>query len=121
MILKKGAVLHYQFSNWEAFQLKQAWYRCSELIQNDGKKHDEINSKYKITLEESNYLNDFKNIFKTSKIPSYLFDDVHQPDLEKIYNQSAWRLNQIQKWFDTFGKEYFQDLDIWHLDNIKKL
>ena len=119
--IEKGAVLHYQFSNWEAFQLKQAWYRCSELIQNDGKKHDEINSKYKITLEESNYLNDFKNIFKTSKIPSYLFDDVHQPDLEKIYNQSAWRLNQIQKWFDTFGKEYFQDLDIWHLDNIKKL
>ena len=31
--IEKGAVLHYQFSNWEAFQLKQAWYRCSELIQ----------------------------------------------------------------------------------------
>ena len=62
-----------------------------------------------------------KNIFKTSKIPSYLIEDVHQPDLEKIYNQSVWRLNQIQKWFDPFGKEYFLDLDIWHLDNIKKL
>src|SRR5690606_33564305 len=27
-----GAVLHYQFSNWRNFQLKQCWYRMSELL-----------------------------------------------------------------------------------------
>ena len=48
--IEKGAVLHYQFSNWESFQLKQCWYRCSEFIQSNGTNHKEINHKYRITL-----------------------------------------------------------------------
>ena len=119
--MKKGAVLHYQFSNWESFQLKQCWYRCSELIQNDGKNHEEINKKYKITLENDNSLNKLKNIINTKKLPEEFYEKVNVPDLDKIYLQSSWRLNQINEWFLEFGKEYFSKLDIWHVNNIKQL
>ena len=119
--MKKGAVLHYQFSNWESFQLKQCWYRCSELIQSDGKNHEEINKKYKITLENDNSLNKLKNIINTKKLPEEFYEKVNVPDLDKIYLQSSWRLNQINEWFLEFGKEYFSKLDIWHVNNIKQL
>lgn len=119
--INTGAILHYQFSNWEAFQLKQCWYRCSELIQNNGTNHTEINNKYKITLEEDNLKTNFFNQFKTKKVPIFLYEDIILPDLNEIYNQYLWRLEQIQNWFNLFGKEYFKDLDIWHVDSINNI
>lgn len=116
-----GAVLHFQFSNWEAFQLKQCWYRCAELIQNDGNNSDFINRKYKITLENSGLVTDLKNKYKTRKVPLDLQQDIEFPDLDKIYNQNIWRLDQIKNWFDEFGKSYFSELEIWHLNEIKNI
>ena len=116
-----GAVLHFQFSNWEAFQLKQCWYRCAELIQNDGKGFKEINRKYQITLEKTNFITDLKNKYRTKQAPKYLYEDVVFPDLDKIYSQYLWRLDQISYWFKDFGKEYFKDLNIWHLGSIRSL
>ena len=121
MGIDTGAVLHYQFSNWESFQLKQCWYRCSEFIQSNGTNHKQINDKYKITLEEDGIITNILNKFKTKKIPNYIYDDINLPDIEKIYSQSAWRLNQIENWFKEFGKEYFLELDIWHLQSINDL
>ena len=37
--------------HWEAFQLKQCWYRCAELIQNDGQNAGGINDKYRLLLK----------------------------------------------------------------------
>jgi glycosyltransferase involved in cell wall biosynthesis len=119
--MEHGAVLHYQFSNWEAFQLKQCWYRCSELIQSDGQNHDIINNKYKITLENNNALYKIKNLYSTKKLPIDFYKDINIPDLDEVYFQSSWRLSQIKEWFLEFGKDYFLKLDIWHLDSINNL
>ena len=116
-----GAVLHFQFSNWEAFQLKQCWYRCAELIQNDGTGSEEINKKYKITLEKSGFRTNLINKFKTKEAPQSLYKDTEFPDLDKIYDQYLWRLDQISGWFKDFGKEYFKDLNIWHVEAIKNI
>tara|TARA_Y100000389_G_scaffold92538_1_gene89259 strand:+ start:14045 stop:14962 length:918 start_codon:yes stop_codon:yes gene_type:complete len=116
-----GAVLHFQFSNWEAFQLKQCWYRCAELIQNDGTGSEEINKKYKITLEKSGFRTNLTNKFKTKEAPQSLYKDTEFPDLDKIYDQYLWRLDQISGWFKDFGKEYFKDLNIWHVEAIKNI
>ena len=44
-----GAVMHFQFSAYNNFQLKQCWLRCSELIQ-EPHNFQGINIKYSITL-----------------------------------------------------------------------
>jgi glycosyltransferase involved in cell wall biosynthesis len=119
--LKTGAVLHYQFANWEAFQLKQCWYRCAELIQNDGQNAGGINDKYRITLEADGFVTDIKNKFKTKKIPKYLDHDINRPNLDDLSSQYSWRLDQIENWFNDLGKDYFRDLEIWHLDSIKNI
>ena len=116
-----GAVLHFQFSNWEAFQLKQCWYRCAELIQNDGQNAGGINDKYRITLEADGFVTDIKNKFKTKKIPKYLDHDINRPNLDDLSSQYSWRLDQIENWFNDLGKDYFRDLEIWHLDSIKNI
>lgn len=51
--LEKGAVLHFQFASWPRFQLKQAHYRCWELIRYP-QNAAEINQKYAITLDDPN-------------------------------------------------------------------
>ena len=119
--IKTGAVLHFQFSNWEAFQIKQCWYRCSELIQSDGTNIDETNNKYRITLEKPGIVTDILNQFRTKQLPKDLYEDIEFPNSKNIYSQSLWRLEQIKDWFETFGKEYFKELNIWHLDSIKNL
>lgn len=116
-----GAILHFQFSNWDAFQLKQCWYRCAELIQSDGNNYDQINKKYKITLENENFINSFINLFKTTPLNNELYNQIKMPDLDEIYKQSSWRLDQIKDWFESFGKDYFNKLDIWHVNSIKNL
>ena len=91
------------------------------MIQNDGSNSDFINRKYKITLENSGLITDLKNKYKTRKVPLDLQQDIEFPDLDKIYNQNIWRLDQIKNWFDEFGKSYFSELEIWHLNEIKNI
>lgn len=111
--IDKGAVLHFQFSNWECFQIKQCWYRCSELIMNNGNNINSINEKYKITLEDKNT--------KLSKLDHNLFYDIILPNDDEIRVQSNWRLEQIKNWFIKYGINFFNKLDIWHVDQIKNL
>ena len=88
---------------------------------NDGKGVNEINRKYRITLENTNYITDLKNKYRTKQVPKHLYEDLEFPDLDKIYSQYLWRLDQISYWFEEFGKDYFKDLNIWHLSSIKNL
>lgn len=108
-----GAVFHFQFSSWEAFQIKQSWYRCLERVKNQNKSVFEINNTYSITLDDNN--------FKNTKAPIEWYNDVILPDLEKIYHNTTWRLNQIKDWFNIYGVDFFKDLDIWHVNKIKNL
>lgn len=104
---KKGVVLHFQFINWDSFQEKQAWYRCLELT-NTNKTSSAINSMYKFTLIDSkNGLSDIKKTWiKNLILPK------NKPN--------PWRLKEIKKMFDNYGIEYFEYLDIWHIEKLKK-
>ena len=108
-----GAVFHFQFSHWEAFQLKQSWYRCLERVANPNKNVYEINSTYSITLDDYNV--------NLKRIESNWTDNVVMPDNDKVYEKAKWRLEQIKQWFEQYGVEYFSDLNIWHVVDIKKL
>jgi glycosyltransferase involved in cell wall biosynthesis len=108
-----GSVLHYQFSNWSAFQIKQSWYRCSELIKFNGGNYHEINNKYKITLDDN-------NIGLTNLDVSF-YNGFIVPNIDNIYKQTEWRLKQIKEWFEKYGVDYFKNLDIWHVEEIKNL
>lgn len=120
-----GCILHLQFVNWEAFQIKQCWYRCSELIESKGKNINMINNKYKITIDRNPFKNKYfkkgYEISKTSKTDPHWYDFDSLPDPNSVLTDSSWRLKQIEIWLKEYGYEYFKDLDIWHLDKIRNL
>jgi len=111
--LEQGAVFHYQFSCWEAFQIKQSWYRCLERVKNPGKAVAQINQTYRITLDDNNA--------KASKIGDTWGNNVTVPKLHEIYDSTLWRINEIEGWINEYGIEFFQGLDIWHVKEINDL
>lgn len=109
---KYGSVLHFQFSDWQSFQLKQAWYRCRELVGNKNSVHN-INEKYKITMDEENVT--------VNKIPEEWLNGLSLPKITTDYLDDNWRLVKIDELFKQYGIEYFKDLQIWHVPEIQKL
>lgn len=107
---KYGAVFHYQFSCWQNFQLKQAWYRCSELIKMPGTEAS-INQKYAITLEDP-------ETFVRAAPESWL-KGIPLPDVDS--QPISWHLKKIEEWFKEFGPQHFAGLQIWHIPEIKAL
>ena len=106
---KFGSVLHYQFCDWENFQIKQCYLRCSELIKFPGNEKN-INEKYSITLDSENvYLKEIPETWKNEKIPDF--------SKRKI----DWRLEKIKDFFDEYGHQHFSKLEIWHCNSIKNL
>lgn len=87
---KYGAVVRFQFSNWDMFQIKQCWYRMSEYIK-DSNLLQSINMKYRLTLDSDATATplpeDWKRDVEFLKI-SYS-DDL----------SSFWRLKEIENWF----------------------
>ncbi|MFA6049688.1 MAG: glycosyltransferase [Candidatus Paceibacterota bacterium] len=109
---KYGAVLHFQFSDWKEFQLKQSWYRCRERAQT-GKPIQSINETYRITLDDNQVV--------LRKIPDEWMKNVIVPEMTGFIDPSNWRLKQIEEWFDQHGASHFKDLDIQQVPEIQKL
>ena len=112
-----GAVMHYQFSVYNNFQLKQSWLRCSELIQKPNQ-HQTINQTYGITLLDDNV--------GLAKMPNEWYNEIPLPDVPNF--DSEWNekcflradlLPGIYKYFEDYGVEYFEPLDIWHIPQLK--
>lgn len=108
---KYGAVMHFQFSYWKRFQIKQCWYRCRELAY--GKPPSAINQKFAITLDDPNAI---VTACPSQWIPSCLSDK----SLE-INNKNDWHLEEIKYLFNKHGVEKFKDLNIWHVKEIEDL
>lgn len=105
-----GAVLHYQFADWESFNVKQADYRCAELIKNINTV-DNINNKYSITFQnEPVYL---------LKVPEEWSWNITTPNLDEDYTD--WRYERILGYFEKYGVEYFEKLQIWHIPSLRKI
>lgn len=119
----QGAVLHYQFSLYNNFQLKQCLYRIQELIHRGKNESASINQKYSITLMENNV--------GLKEIPSSWIEGIPTPNIENFDPEwkeknyvRAYMLPEAMNHFDTHGIEYFENLDIWHipqfLDRFRK-
>jgi glycosyltransferase involved in cell wall biosynthesis len=116
--LQYGGVLHYQFSVWNTFQLKQCWYKCCELVAR-GKEHaNSINSTYSITMMDENV--------GLREIPEdwiYGIPVPNIPNYDETWDEKYFLRNDllpsIYKMFDQYGVEYFKDLHIWHIPQLR--
>lgn len=110
-ISTKYGLMHFQFVNWKNLLLKQAWYRCLEKICGTHTTY-EINTMYGHSKNETG--------LQTTQAPQeWLAYDFFDPS---VYEKpSFWRLNQIQEWFAMYGAEFFENIDIWDVSEIKKL
>lgn len=106
--LEEGAVLHFQFVPWQKFQLKQAWYRCLELI-NAPNTAETINATYAITLDDPKVA--------LRQIPIEWTENL-QIDPMITGTPASWHLNEILKLFNKHGIEFFEPLQIWHINEL---
>ena len=104
--IEAGAILHYQFSDWDRYQTKQCDYRCCELIKQPGTEAA-INQKYSITLPD-----DHVNLVK---MPVDWFVTYPRPNMRI----KDWRWERMMQHFDKYGIEFFEKLDIWHYSPLK--
>jgi len=110
---KYGAVLHWQFSDWQAFQEKQCWYRCQELVLGE-KSAAAINQKYSITLDDNRAL--------VEPIPESWLSGITCPKpISLARTEQSWHVKEIAELFTKHGVEPFMSLDIWHVHQIKNL
>ena len=112
-----GAVMLFQFSAYNNFQLKQCWLRCSELIQEPYNSQG-INIKYSITLLEQNV--------GLEEMPKSWYDKIVLPKVENF--DPEWKdssfvradlLPGIYKYFEDYGVEFFENLNIWHVPQLR--
>jgi len=108
--LDEGAVLHFQFAAWGRFQMKQAWYRCWELIVGE-RGPVEINYVYRATLGN--------RMIRTSPLPAKWLEGIERvPDLENV--SPGWYESEIMAWFHQYGAEFFEPLEIWHIPQLRQ-
>ena len=110
MPVEEGAVLHYQFVPWRRFQAKQAWYRCAELIRAPGTAL-EINEIYMHSVETG--------AAGTTELPRNWVSGIDVPaglaDLPPV-----WHLDETFEWFDSYGLDFFEPLEIWHVPELRE-
>jgi hypothetical protein len=102
-------VLHLQWLRFAENQFKQAWYRCSELL--DGRSSSEINARYSITLPPARV--------KTTAVPDDWTRGLAFPDIRDDGN--TWQQKEIMAWLDEHGPERFESLEIWHIPQLRRV
>ncbi len=100
-----GVVIHTQFAQWRRTELKQAWYRCLELVFTQQKARH-INFTYEITKEK---MVDSVVTIKKDWIEGIIFPS----DLEEF--ELDWHAKEVFSWFEEKGPLFFERLDIWHI------
>lgn len=97
-------LLHFEAANPINMLIKRAWYKCLERIRTKVPAR-EINKKYFSQLPKPPLAQSHANWF------AYNFFDA------RPYNaQETWRTKQVKHWFNQYGRDYFADLTIWHID-----
>lgn len=105
--LELGGILHFQYATWGKTQIKQAWYRCSELIKNE-RTAKRINHTYSISLDN--------HYVSTKPLPQEWI--VELADVRQTPITSLWQYQDILKFFETKGIEFFEPLEIWHIPEL---
>lgn len=100
-------VLHFQFVNWNNLLIKQAWYRCLELIRTQ-KSAQEINTLYAPSKNETN--------LGLKAVQPEWFNRYNFFDSSAFNKPEQWRQAQILGWFKQYGCKHFAELDIWDIN-----
>ncbi|NCN21944.1 glycosyltransferase family 2 protein [Candidatus Falkowbacteria bacterium] len=103
--------IHLAFLFWKRQEIKRVWYKCTELIA--GKRSARrINEAYYLILDKNN-----KKLASVKKewIKGYK-DDLLA--LQKSENDKT-KLKEIYNFFDTYTIEFFEPLEIWHLEELE--
>jgi hypothetical protein len=100
-----GGVMHFQFVNWDALRLKQAWYRCLERVRHPERSDEAINIRYAPATDERD--------IGLRPVPKEWFAGYADLDVEVFTHPDRWREEQIRQWVTEFGPETFDGLDIW--------
>jgi len=104
------SVFHLQWLLPRRNQMKQAWYRCREMM--EGRKSAaEINRRYSITLPPRRAT--------TSRVPREWVSGVTFPETA-IDREPSWQEREILLWFDERGVEFFEPLEIWHIGRLAR-
>lgn len=104
-----GGVLHYQYVVWNKTQIKQAWYRCSELLKKE-RSARRINNMYAISLDGTHV--------RTASLPKEWIPDQKVADIAVTH---TWQYEQICTWLEQYGIEFFEPLQIWHIKELHDL
>lgn len=104
-----AGVFHFQFVPWDRFQMKQAWYRCWELVATERSPLD-INHTYRFTLDRGKV--------RTREVPLDWYEGLDVPD-DLATLTPGWYEEDILSWFDHHGIERFEPLDIWHIPRLR--
>jgi glycosyltransferase involved in cell wall biosynthesis len=104
-------LIHLQYLYSEEVQLKQAWYRCKEFIQNPQKSRS-INLKYESSLDTGRV--------RLMKTPTeWIGDDTFLPgNIQNI--PSTWHLQEILSMFKKHSITFFEPLEIWHIQTLRE-
>ena len=101
-------IIHLQWVSWRKVQLKQAWYRCAELIKTP-ERVNEINYAYSHSLENKKTKLRLAERAWTEEIEGLNVVETFPP---------TWHQKAIYEFFDIHGIEFFEPLQIWHIDEL---
>jgi len=102
-------VLHLQWLLANRTQMRQAWYRCKELL--DGKPAAAINEYYAGTLPDRGA--------RTAEMPAAWTEGLTFPELAAD-REPSWNEREILAWFEQYGPARFEPLEIWHLAPLRE-
>ena len=104
----EGEMFHLQFAAWRRSQIKQAWYRCRELVA--GASPLRINARYLTTVDG--------RLVRTRPVDPEAM--AHLPSLSPLINlPPSWHLAELMAWMDRFGPAHFEPLQIWHVPELR--
>lgn len=105
---ESGAVLHSQHLDEATYYLKQAKYKCIELVKNPHSAF-QINENASFTLLKSD---------KILLLPRYYESEHARFDVNQVSRIEIF--NEIQELFEEHGIEYFEKLDIWSIEELSE-
>jgi hypothetical protein len=104
-----GSIVHLQFLAWDRAQMKQAYYRCAELVA--GRSAVRINARYIGTLDGW--------WVRTRPLAPDAFH--HLPGLDDLAHLApSWHRSAVLDWFAELGPSRFEPLNIWHVDELRE-
>lgn len=108
--IDKYPLLHLQSISYERYIVKQAWYRCNELIASPSQVK-KINHKYSVANT---------NKLLIEEVNKEWLDDVSM-DTFGYSKENDWRYAEILSWFEKYGISFFEPLEIWEVETLKKI